>query len=254
MALSSRPFYAERPSRRVARRKRIFEVAVDLALGFLLPRFAPRFILIGHHLVFRSWLPTGHSQPAILSKALPYRNRSAAPSNAARFCERGPNLVDCARAKSLRRTAERTIIISYAFDRITVLFERTIVSIVTLARRSTLSSKNNMQTATLKHSDVAPNPQVLRIWRPSTGRRRHRRTVVPSAAVYKPSSKWTVVAAFILAVVLHAGPVVWVDMQQERPPVVAAVPAVIHPMEKAILEKGAETGAASDVAGRAAAD
>jgi hypothetical protein len=72
--------------------------------------------------------------------------------------------------------------------------------------------------------------------------------------VYKPSSKWTVVAAFILAVVLHAGPVVWVDMQQERPPAVAAGPAVIHPMEKAILEKGAETGAANDVAGRTAAD
>ena len=77
---------------------------------------------------------------------------------------------------------------------------------------------------------------------------------MPAAAVYKPASKWTVVAAFILALVLHAGPVVWVDMQQERPPVVAAVPGVIHSMDKAISEKGAETGAASGVAGRAAAD
>jgi hypothetical protein len=38
------PFYAERPSWRVARRKRIFEVAVNLALGFILPRFAPRLV------------------------------------------------------------------------------------------------------------------------------------------------------------------------------------------------------------------
>jgi hypothetical protein len=48
-----------------------------------------------------------------------------------------------------------------------------------------------------------------------------------SATVYKPASKWTVVAAFILAVALFAGAVVWVEMQQEKPAVgvVAPVPA-----------------------------
>jgi hypothetical protein len=44
VALSIGPFYPERPPWRVARRKRIFEIAVDLALGFILPRFAPRLV------------------------------------------------------------------------------------------------------------------------------------------------------------------------------------------------------------------
>ena len=83
--------------------------------------------------------------------------------------------------------------------------------------------------------------------------RRHRRTVVPAAAVYKPSNKWTVVAAFILAVVLHAGPVMWVEIQQKTPSAAATVPALISPMETAILENGAETGAA-DVAANTSAD
>ena len=77
---------------------------------------------------------------------------------------------------------------------------------------------------------------------------------MPSAAVYKPSSKWTVIAAFILAVALHAGAVVWVEMQQEKPRVAAAVPAVIHPMEEVVFEKATETGTAGAAAGRTAAD
>jgi hypothetical protein len=111
-----------------------------------------------------------------------------------------------------------------------------------------------MQTATLKSSDTAPKPQVLRIWRPLRGERRHRQTVVPSAAVYKPASKWTVVAAFILAVVLHAGAVVWSEMEQEKPRVAAAVPAAIHPMEEVAFEKASETSTAGAAAARAAAD
>ncbi len=111
-----------------------------------------------------------------------------------------------------------------------------------------------MQTTSLNSSEVAPNPQVVRIWRSPAAERRHRRTVVPSAAVYKPPSKWTVVAAFILAVVLHAGPVVWIETQQETPSVAAAVPTLIHPMEKVILQKDAETGAAGGVAASTAAD
>ena len=111
-----------------------------------------------------------------------------------------------------------------------------------------------MQTATLKSSDVARNAQVVRIWRHPTENRLARPRVVRSAARLRPASKWTVVAAFILAVVLHVGPVVWVEMQQEKPSVAAAVPALIHPMEKAILEKGAETGAAVGGEGTIAAD
>jgi hypothetical protein len=42
--------------------------------------------------------------------------------------------------------------------------------------------------------------------------------VVPPAAVYKPPSKWTAVAAFVIAVALHAGAVVWVETLREEPP------------------------------------
>ena len=66
-----------------------------------------------------------------------------------------------------------------------------------------------MQTTTLKTSEVARNDQVVRIWRPPAGNRPERRRVEPSATVYESPSKWTVVAAFILAVVLVAGAVVW---------------------------------------------
>ena len=111
-----------------------------------------------------------------------------------------------------------------------------------------------MQTATVKTSEVAPNARVIRIWRPPAGKRPHRRTVVPSAAVYKPSSKWTVVAAFVLAVALHVGPVLWVETQQEKPPVAVAAPALSHPMEPVIFEKGAETVTVGAAAGRTAAD
>jgi hypothetical protein len=67
---------------------------------------------------------------------------------------------------------------------------------------------------------------------------------VPPAAVYKPPSKWTVVAAFILSLVLHAGAVVLVEMQQERPPVELGAPVLIHSGEEVTFETGAETGRA----------
>jgi hypothetical protein len=46
--------------------------------------------------------------------------------------------------------------------------------------------------------------------------------------VYKPSSKWTVVAAFILAVALHAGAVMWMEMPQEKPAVEVRASVLIH--------------------------
>jgi hypothetical protein len=54
---------------------------------------------------------------------------------------------------------------------------------------------------------------------------------VASATVYKPANKWTIVAAFIVAVVLLAGAVVWVEMQQEKPPVQVGGPVPIHSVE-----------------------
>ena len=110
-----------------------------------------------------------------------------------------------------------------------------------------------MQTETLKSSEVARNAKVVRIWR-HPAKNRLSRPRVRSAATLKPASKWTVVAAFILAVVLHAGAVVWVEMQQEKPRVAAAVPAVIHPMEEVVFEKATETGTAGAAGARTAAD
>ena len=74
---------------------------------------------------------------------------------------------------------------------------------------------------------------------------------MPSAAVHKPPNKWTVVAAFILAVVLHAGPVVWVEMQQETPSLEVGAPVLIHSIEE-VLETG--TGTAGAARARTAAD
>ena len=113
---------------------------------------------------------------------------------------------------------------------------------VTLAGRSTLSLKNNMQNATLNSSEVGPNAHVVRILRSPARNRLQDRRVVPSAAVHKPPSKWTVVAAFVLSVMLHAGAVMWVEMQQEKPPSEADAPVLIQPMEGSEMDTG--TGAA----------
>lgn len=65
-----------------------------------------------------------------------------------------------------------------------------------------------------------------------------------SAAVHKPPSKWTVVVASILAVALHAGPVVWVEMQQRKPTLTADAPVLIHSVKEVF-----ETGTGTDTAG-----
>ena len=88
--------------------------------------------------------------------------------------------------------------------------------------------KTNMQTTTLTNPEVTPNAPMLRVWQPPA---EDRRRAVPSAAVYKPSSKWTVVVAFIVAVALHVGAVMWVEMQQNKPPVEAAAPVPVHSLE-----------------------
>lgn len=64
---------------------------------------------------------------------------------------------------------------------------------------------------------------------------------MPSAAVHKPASKWTVVAAFILAVALHGVAVVWIEMQQEKPAVAADVAVPVHTEEDFKTETGAIT-------------
>jgi hypothetical protein len=42
---------------------------------------------------------------------------------------------------------------------------------------------------------------------------------VPGPAVNKPQSKWTVLVAFVLAVILHIAPVAFVEMNHDVPPV-----------------------------------
>ena len=146
----------------------------------------------------------------------------------------------------------RTIVTSYAFDRITVLFEARIVHRVAFDGTYQPSRpKTNMQTTTLKSSEVAPNARVVRILRSPTKIRPHGRRVVPSAAVHKPPGKWTVVAAFVLAIMLHAGAVMWVEIQQEKPPSEANAP-LIHSMEDFETDTG--TGTASAAGARIAAD
>jgi hypothetical protein len=51
----------------------------------------------------------------------------------------------------------------------------------------------------------------------------------------------TVFAGFILAVLLHAAPVVWVEIEQNKPSPEASAPVVIHSTEKATSEKNSET-------------
>jgi hypothetical protein len=110
-----------------------------------------------------------------------------------------------------------------------------------------------MQITTLKSLEVAPNPRVVRIWRSPAGSRSQRR-VVPPAAVLKPPSKWTVVVAFILAVVLHAGAVVWVEMEQETPPLEVRAPVLTHSIKGAVFEPGAGTDTPDAAGGRTGAD
>ena len=110
-----------------------------------------------------------------------------------------------------------------------------------------------MQITTLKTSEVAQNARVVRISRPPAANRSYRQRVVSSAAVYKSPSKWTVVAAFILAVVLHAGAVVWVEMQQSKPTLEADTPVLIHSMEE-VFEMGTGTDTAGAARARTAAD
>jgi uncharacterized protein HemX len=107
-----------------------------------------------------------------------------------------------------------------------------------------------MQTTTLKSSDVAPNAHVIRMSRYSKRNPSQRQRVGPSAAVHKQPNKWTVVAAFILAVALHAGAVVWAEMQQAKPTLEAHTP-VIHSMEEVFETR---TGTASAARARTVAD
>jgi hypothetical protein len=67
-------------------------------------------------------------------------------------------------------------------------------------------------------TDMTPTSTMARI-RPSpirqAGRRRH--YVVPAAAVYKAPRKWTVFAAFTLAVAIHIAAVITAGMKFEPP-------------------------------------
>ena len=97
-----------------------------------------------------------------------------------------------------------------------------------------------MQTTTLKSSEAVPNARVVRILR-SPANRSQRQRVVSSAAIYKPEKKWTIVAAFILAVALHAGAVMWVETEQAKPTLEADAPVLIHSMDKVSETGGIDT-------------
>ena len=79
-----------------------------------------------------------------------------------------------------------------------------------------------MQTTALEFPVTVPPWQkptsVIRVLR----RPRLKPKRVPSAAVNKPHSKWTVLAALILAVLLHVAPVAIVEMKLEGPPLETA--------------------------------
>jgi hypothetical protein len=51
----------------------------------------------------------------------------------------------------------------------------------------------------------------------------------------------TVFAGFILAVLLHAAPVVWVEIEQNKPSSEASAPVVIRSTEQATSENHSET-------------
>jgi hypothetical protein len=69
----------------------------------------------------------------------------------------------------------------------------------------------------------------------------------------KSPSKWTVIAASILAVALHAAPFLWVELHEETTPVAAAVP-VIHQTEDAVVEKATEIATSGGAARSNSAD
>jgi hypothetical protein len=67
-------------------------------------------------------------------------------------------------------------------------------------------------------TDVKDGPQIL-AWKrpPSVIRVVRRKRKGPGPAIYKPLSKWTVVAAFILSIALHLAAVAIVEMNSEQP-------------------------------------
>ena len=63
--------------------------------------------------------------------------------------------------------------------------------------------------------------------------------------MFKPPSRWTVVAALILAVALHAGAVAWVEMQQARSTLEADAPVLINAGEDFKTDTGTVTTGAA---------
>ena len=61
-------------------------------------------------------------------------------------------------------------------------------------------------------------------------------------------SKWTVVAAFILAVALHVGPVAWIEMEPAKPTLEADAPVLIHSTENSDMniDDGTATARTAD--------
>jgi len=68
-------------------------------------------------------------------------------------------------------------------------------------------------------TDTKDAPQILPWKKPPSVIRvmRRRKRKGPGPAIYKPGSKWTVVAAFILSIALHFAAVAIVEMNSEQP-------------------------------------
>ena len=79
-----------------------------------------------------------------------------------------------------------------------------------------------MQTKTIETQAWRAPANVVSIGL-STTERPQRRSVIPPAALPKPSSKWTAIVAAVVAVALHVGAVIYVE-RLEDPPVEMGVP------------------------------
>ncbi len=114
------------------------------------------------------------------------------------------------------------------------------------------SSETDMQTPTVKSSEITPRARVVRIWRARKRNRPYQRRL-PSAATYRPPSGWTVIAAFILAVALHAGAIVWVELTQGKVAVEAGAPVLIPPAQE-LLGTSAGTSPEEDAPAKSEVD
>jgi protein TonB len=77
---------------------------------------------------------------------------------------------------------------------------------------------NNMQSKTIEIPLRWASNDMVR-GRPSIGNVAPRKPVVPPPALYRTPSKWTAIAAAVVAVALHVGAVFYVELQPDESPI-----------------------------------